>query len=389
MSGAGAQAGDNRRSRTRFHGFRFAMSSAPGRFSDPVATGARSSAGLVDELRPPPPIASWFVQLFLRSSGLPDRDSHAVLRRAGIDPKAIHAAGLRITEQQFTRFLILLSRRTRDESWGLASRPVPLGTFNTMCRIIVYCRTLGEALVVIGRFYRLIVDDVALKLRRENGQAIVWLKPLRPLSSERHLNLHGATLFLLYQFMCWLVDRRVPLLAVDFSYPQRPSSAETLRTYETQTTRFEQPYSALRMEDHLTSLPIIGGEERLGRFLSEAPRALLTRYYDESRVRDRVKAILHAQIGVPLGLDEVAARLHMTPVTLRRHLVQEGCRSFSDLRDDVRRRAALEMVAQGHVKLETVALRLGFAEYSTFHRAFRRWTGASPSEYRNDPQPQD
>ena len=43
------------------------------------------------------------------------------------------------------------------------------------------------------------------------------------------------------------------------------------------------------------------------------------------------------------------------------------------------------MVRQGHVKLETIALRLGFAEYSTFHRAFRRWTGTGPTEYRANP----
>ena len=46
---------------------------------------------------------------------------------------------------------------------------------------------------------------------------------------------------------------------------------------------------------------------------------------------------------------------------------------------------ALDMVRQGHVKLETIALRLGFAEYSTFHRAFRRWTGTGPTEYRANP----
>ncbi|WP_431513696.1 AraC family transcriptional regulator [Variovorax sp. DAIF25] len=332
----------------------------------------------------PPPIAGWFVQLFLRSADLPPAQAEAVLRRSGIDPLQLDARGLRVTEQAFTRFLILLARRARDEAWGIASRPIPPGTFHTLCRLIVNCRTLGEALVVIGRFYALVVDDFSIKIRREGGEAIVWLKPLRTLSPERHVSLHGATVFLLYQFMCWLVDRRIPLTAVEFSYPRRPTSAETLRTYDTREIRFEQSFTALRLESHLASLPIIGGEERLSRFLSEAPRTLITRYYDHSRVSDRVKSILRAQVGTPMSLDDVAARLHLTPVTLRRHLVDEGC-GFSELRDDVRRRAALDMVRQGHVKLETIALRLGFAEYSTFHRAFRRWTGTGPTEYRANP----
>ena len=361
------------------------MRPAP-RSAPPSACGADAPAGQAGHTDAAhAPIAGWFVRLFLRSSGLADDDARAILRRAGIAPVSIERAALRVTETQFTRFLVLLSRRTRDESWGLASQPVPLGTFHTLCRLIVNCRTLGEALIVVSRFYRLVVADFALKLRHENGQALVWLKPLRPLPPERHINLYGATLFLLYQFMCWLVDRRIPLLAVEFTYARRPASAEPLRAYDAREVRFEQPYTALRMAEHLTSLPIIGGADRLGRFLSEAPRALITRYYDQSRVSDRVKAILRAHIGVPLGQDEVAARLHMTPITLRRHLAEEGCRRFSDLRDDVRRRAALEMVRGGYLKLETIALRLGFSEYSTFHRAFRRWTGGTPTDYRDRP----
>lgn len=82
----------------------------------------------------PPPIAGWFVQLFLRSANLPPERAHAVLRRSGIDPRQLNASGLRVTEQAFTRFLILLARRARDEAWGIASRPIPPGTFHTLCR---------------------------------------------------------------------------------------------------------------------------------------------------------------------------------------------------------------------------------------------------------------
>lgn len=56
--------------------------------------------------------------------------------------------------------------------------------------------------------------------------------------------------------------------------------------------------------------------------------------------------------------------------------------TYSDLRDAARREAALEMVSDTQAKLEGIASELGFAEYSTFHRAFRRWTGTSPTEYR-------
>jgi len=336
----------------------------------------------------PPPISGEFVRLFLQSAGCALPQAAPLLQRAGIDLAAFESSHFRLSEQQFTRFLTSLSHHTRDELWGLASRPVPPGTFHTLCRLIVNCRTLGEALVVGGRFYRLVIDDFAVKLRCQDGQAIVWLRTQRQLPPARQATLHGAALFLLYQLMCWLVDRRLPLLAVDMAFGRRRHSGEPLRAYDTRVVRFDQPQTALYLQEHLVSLPIMGDEQRLARFLSEVPRGMLVRYHDEGRLSDKVKSILRTNVGAQLSLEDVAARLHMTPVTLRRHLAQEDRRGFQALRDGVRRRVALELVRQGHVKLETVALRLGFAEYSTFHRAFKRWTGVGPGEYRDTVRPQ-
>jgi len=52
------------------------------------------------------------------------------------------------------------------------------------------------------------------------------------------------------------------------------------------------------------------------------------------------------------------------------------------MRDSARREAALELVIHPLSKLDAVAGELGFSEYSAFHRAFRRWTGFSPTEFR-------
>jgi AraC-like DNA-binding protein len=77
----------------------------------------------------------------------------------------------------------------------------------------------------------------------------------------------------------------------------------------------------------------------------------------------------------------VARRLGMSTRTLGRSLDVEGT-SFKDLLEDVRKRLALRYVASRDFGLAEVALLLGYSQTGPFHRAFRRWTGKTPLEYR-------
>jgi AraC-like DNA-binding protein len=63
-------------------------------------------------------------------------------------------------------------------------------------------------------------------------------------------------------------------------------------------------------------------------------------------------------------------------------LHEEG-QGYQQLKDDLRRDAAIEYLARPDLTLVQIATRLGFSEPSTFHRAFKKWTGVAPGEYRH------
>jgi AraC-like DNA-binding protein len=80
-------------------------------------------------------------------------------------------------------------------------------------------------------------------------------------------------------------------------------------------------------------------------------------------------------------LGQVAARLALGARTLQRRLKQENL-AFKGLIDDTRRQFALRYLRDPANTLSEVSYLLGFSEVSAFNRAFRRWTGSTPSEYR-------
>ena len=84
--------------------------------------------------------------------------------------------------------------------------------------------------------------------------------------------------------------------------------------------------------------------------------------------------------GVP-SIDEVAAALFMTKRTLQRRLADEGV-LYNEYADEIRRKLAVQYVKNTKMPLTEVAFLLGYSHVSAFSRAFRRWMGQSPNDFR-------
>ena len=84
-----------------------------------------------------------------------------------------------------------------------------------------------------------------------------------------------------------------------------------------------------------------------------------------------------------VSLAFVAKELCFSERSLQRALQMEGT-TFNGLFEDLRRRTAYDFIADKHLALGEVAFLLGFSEPSAFHRAFKRWTGQTPSQVRQN-----
>ncbi|HEY8089844.1 MAG TPA: helix-turn-helix domain-containing protein [Polyangiaceae bacterium] len=109
--------------------------------------------------------------------------------------------------------------------------------------------------------------------------------------------------------------------------------------------------------------------------------AELGSYPRSASLSDRVATHLASSLPGSTDVAEVAAALHMSARTLQRRLEQEGTR-FGEMLDRARLDRARRLLADPSVTLTDAAYRLGFADLATFSRAFRRWTGKPPGQWR-------
>ena len=321
-----------------------------------------------------------YLNLILSGAKKSGLDCERILARAGIRPEVLSKTGGRLSQDQFARFISLLTRITQDEIWLLGSRPIKPGTFKTMCKLLVPCHDLREAIQVGCRFYHLMSDDFAIRLQSDAGEACIWIADSID-DDEQRRTLHGVILFILYGLICWLVGRKLPLTTVHHKSAYRATASDLQSFYEAPILS-NQGRTELRFDAAFLELPIISDEMRLRRFLASVPSVLLVRYRDKTSFAERVRGILKRDLTRSLSLEDVAERLNVSPTTLRRRLQQESDVGFQELKDRIRRDMALHLLLKSRLSLEDIGVSVGFSEMSTFYRAFRRWTGQAPGEYR-------
>lgn len=307
-------------------------------------------------------------------------DLNVILNRAGIDAELLNQPRARVSPDQYTRLAQTLWLVSQDEHLGFGRSPRRLGTFATMCRLIIHAGTLGKALERGSQFYRLFGDEWSMSIARDAHDARLGLQI--PVDRDPDHFITESMLMVWHGLASWLIERRIPLERVQFAYPEPAHVQEYDALFFSPIVRFDQPRTEITFAADYLDLPIRQTEASLDEFLKTAPAQLLVKFKNSSSLTSRIREVLKTHIGEEMPtLNDVAARLYLSPQTLRRRLAAEG-KSYQTVKDNLRRDAAIHLLLRPELTLEDVAQQVGFSETSTFHRAFKKWTGVTPGLYR-------
>jgi AraC-like DNA-binding protein len=335
----------------------------------------------------PGTIAICFVAAALESVRARHMDADELLLRVGLSPTLLQVPQARVSAKHYGKLWRLVALTLDDEFFGQDSRRMKAGSFAMLVHSVLGCKTLGQALERSLRFYGLILDDISGELERDAAEATLILHE-RPANSPHRTFAHEVLLMLLHGVACWLVGRRIPILRARFSYPEPAHSAEYRLMYCTDLA-FGMPLTAITFAGGYLDLPVVQNERSVKEFLRTAPENILVKYKNGSSLSARIRRRLRQQLpGEVPDFETLAAELNMTSATLRRRLHEEGA-SYQEIKDQLRRDLAISYLSHSDRSVMDIAVELGFSERSAFHRAFRKWTGASPGEFRRGLQTQD
>lgn len=240
--------------------------------------------------------------------------------------------------------------------------------------------TLREAIVMGQRFQRLISDGGRFQILA--GHSATWLV-YHPRQGKLAFSPHQieAVLAAVVGFASWVTGTRMQPSRVQFSQPRLGPLAGYQAVFNC-PVEFEQAFSGVLLDNAVLDQPLPQADPELAQVHERYTTARLAALSINSASVPEIRRWLMARMGPTLPRRvEAAEALGISERTLARRLREQG-QTFDALLDDVRREKALQAVGDTTTTLPEIAEALGFAEVSTFYRAFKRWTGSPPVRWR-------
>ncbi|HHC29457.1 MAG TPA: helix-turn-helix domain-containing protein, partial [Rhodobacterales bacterium] len=171
-------------------------------------------------------------------------------------------------------------------------------------------------------------------------------------------------------------------LEVEVTYP-RPAHAAAYTEIWRAPVRFDAPRNAIHIAPHWLRADTEPEHDYVFGIFTDHADALLARLETDETIRAKVEARILPELHTgTMSMDKVARDLGMSRQTLYRRLQEEGL-TFAEVHDDLRARMARDYLSARKVSVNETAYLLGFSEASSFVRAFKRWTGQSPTAFRD------
>lgn len=304
---------------------------------------------------------------------------------SGFDPKTGTDPDARIPIEVEQVLWREAAARAQDDAFGVhAAELVQPGAFDVLDYAIRTAPTLRVSLERLVRYNRL-VHDVAIWSLVSRGPVlrVEHTFCVDTVVQQRHSA--EFTIASIVTIGAQIAGVPVRPLAVGFRHA-RPAAdaanAELARVFGV-TPRFLQPVNFIELDASFVERENPKADPALSRVIERHAEALLAaRPPATSTTADRVRRLVAETIGAgELTLATIAKALKTSERSLQRHLADEGT-SFDGVLDEVRRDLALRYLADPKIAVAEVAYLLGYSEPSPFHRAFKRWTGKTPTEMR-------
>ena len=246
--------------------------------------------------------------------------------------------------------------------------------------------TLGDAWKRIGRYVALWNEGMEIGVAAPTGSEVcIELRPTIDHASEdglRHLfGLAGATLVLAGRS---LTGGKASPVAIEFASPA-PQNPKSWSDVISVPTLFGAPSTRIVYPASDAGSPLVGADSALALILERYATELLASRARTLTWRGQVSGLIVRDL--PKGccdLPSVAKSLAVGERTLQRRLQEEGT-TFDAVHDEARHGLALSYLRDRTLGVGEVAWLLGFANLPSFYRAFRRWTGSTPGDYRAGP----
>jgi AraC-like DNA-binding protein len=350
-----------------------------------------------------------YAQSLLRLSPVPREELRAELQAMELPLVLLQskaAPDLEIAVEDYGRLFIHLVRKLQPELGADIEELAGIVEFSTYHMLFVamtHSRNLEQAMQRAAMYFRRFESHGDTFVLEPQGDSIQCRFNFSDRGSQRDLVaaenfdmsslnwLQGDTgrilsIALWHRVCSWFIGAPIELESVNLAQAATNSSEQLTEIFGI-AAQFDAANFSFVFHRRYLEFPIVQGETAVKAMLQNFPADILKLDPRANSLSERVLGLIGSDFSdeVPT-LQQIADRLHMTTPTLHRRLRDEGG-AFQQLKDQARREAAVQLIRDGSYSGQQLAELTGFSDASTFHRAFKKWTGLTPQAFREQDSP--
>ena len=308
-------------------------------------------------------------------------DAAGIFAAAGIDRVPSNDPLERLTTAQVAALFHEAVKLTGNPAVGLTvARFMHPSTLHALGSSLLASSTLRDCCERLVNYFRLASEQGDIRISEEDDRFCISIHALAEGVAFETIDAWHAFLVRLFRL---LYKPDFAPTAVSLARPCPPGyEAQYEKSFHAPVT-FDALYCEICLDRAAVDDPLMGGNREIAhqndRIIEDYMAAM-----DKADIIARVKQIIIQTLSSGnCNKQRVANEMAMSPSALQQKLAQRNS-SFQDLLNQVRRSLALAYMEQARVSITEMSFMLGFADTSSFTRAFRRWTGKSPRDYRRD-----
>jgi len=317
----------------------------------------------------------------LESYGL---DYRPIMAEAGFDPDKIYVPSTRVSTKNFLKLWKLSVAYSGDPCFGLRyAAYIQPSALHGLGFSWIASHTLKEGLERLVRFQRILASELLMGLRETDTSYDVYNLIAQENDSLKHPDAElDAQIASIYKICQIMLGPDIKPVSVRFEHGP-PKCADQFEQFFGIPVEFNSRETAIAFDKTVSDLPASAANPDLTRINDQIVIEYLNQFDKDDVITQTRKYIIdHLPSGVP-NQSVIASDLNMSLRSFQRKLKQAGT-SYADLLENIRHEMACSYLESPQHQIIKIAYLLGYSDPSNFARAFKRWVGVSPNEFRHN-----
>ncbi len=285
----------------------------------------------------------------------------------------------RIPARTVSELFAAAVKATGDPCIGLkVGRHIRQRGLHSLGTALMASSTMRDFVLRLSRYFRLVSHSAVIYIEESDETVGIVIKSVIEEVCDETLDAFVTSLIIIIRE---IYSSRFNPSQIDFHRREPASGAQSFQEFFKCPVKFSQSNTVIHLACEHFDVPLPSASREIAFQNDQIILSYLARL-DRGDVVVQTRVVLIEQL--PQGdvtKDSVAKELNMTPRTLQYKLSKTGT-SFKDLMDDTRKSLALKYLDTQETSITAITFMLGFSDTSNFTRAFKRWMGVSPTDYR-------